>query len=141
MMAKTDREKRICLMRRKGSALFPVSQADDEILQELGEGDVEVTFKQRRSLPQLRKYWAMLSDVVAATDSYPTAEHLHEILKYEMGYVKPIRRLNGETVLMPDSVAFSRMGPIEFRGFMDRAIRLIGETHGIDCTQLQRLTA
>lgn len=140
-MAKTDREKRICLMRRKGSALFPVSQADDEILQELGEGDVEVIFKQRRSLPQLRKYWAMLSDVVAATDSYPTAEHLHEALKLATGYTATITTLQGQVIVVPDSVAFSRMGPGEFKGFFDRAVRLISETYGIDPLALNEMAA
>ena len=140
-MAKTDREKRICLMRRKGSALLPVSQADDEIISELGEGDVEVTFKQRRSLPQLRKYWAMLSDVVAATEAYPTAEHMHEALKMSMGYVTQIKTLQGAPFIVPDSVAFSRMGPGEFRGFFDRAVRLISETYGFDPLGLEAYAA
>lgn len=140
-MAKTDREKRICLMRRKGSALLPVSQADGEIIQELGDGDVEVTFKQRRSLPQLRKYWAMLSDVVAATDGYPTAEHLHEAIKMATGYTATITTLQGQVIVVPDSIAFSRMGPGEFRGFFERAVRLISETYGINPVDLERIAA
>lgn len=139
---KSDRDKAIIMMRRKGSGLFPVSSFDDEALQQLDAGkDVEVSFKQRRSLPQLRRYWAMLGDVVAATDAYPNAERLHEALKFSMGYTAQIKTLAGQTIIIPDSVAFSRMGADEFRGFFDRAVRLIAETYGIDALALGEMAA
>lgn len=139
---KTDREKRICLMRCTGHALYPVSQQDDEILMELSKTqDIEVSFKQRRSNPQLRRYWVMLADVVKATECYPTAERLHEALKFDMGYVTPQRTMRGVLMYAPDSVAFSRMGADEFKGFFDRAVRLISETYGIDPLALEEMAA
>lgn len=135
---KTDREKRICLMRRKGSALWPVSQADEEILQELSNGDIEVTFKNRRSNEQLRAYWVYLAEVVAATEAYPTAEKLHEALKFAMGYVTTIILFDGTVQTIADSVALSKMDGAEFTGFYRRAERLIAERFGFDAKAMRR---
>jgi hypothetical protein len=130
-MAKTDREKRICIMRREGNRLAPVTQFDAEMLAEFANGkDIEVTFKQRRSNDQLRAYWKWLAEVVSATECAPSAEHLHETLKLEMGYVTRIRRFDGTTQIWPDSTALSKMEGPEFTGFFRRAERLIAETFG-----------
>ena len=139
---KTDREKAIVIMRRKGSYLFPVSPFDDEVLCGVEAGkDVEVTFKQRRSVPQMRLYWVMLAGVVAATECHASAERLHDALKFAMGYTTPLKLMDGQIVMVPDSIAFSRMGPDEFKGFFDRAARLIGETYGIDPLALEKVSA
>lgn len=141
-MAKTDKEKAAIIMRRKGSALWPASAFDDEMICALSQGvDIEVSLKQRRSLPQMRQYWVMLANVVEATEAYPTAEHMHEALKVDMGYTVPVKTPRGTVFHMPDSIAFARMGPVEFKGFFDRAIRLISETYGIDPMSLGRRAA
>ena len=132
-MKTPDKDKAPIIMRRKGSGLFPVSQFDDEMLRNLvADEDIEVALKQRRSLPQLRKYWIILAEVVAATESYPSADKLHESLKYSMGYTTEILTLDKRKITVPDSIAFARMGPAEFKGFFDRAMRLMTETFGFD---------
>lgn len=129
---KPDREKRICIVTRKGGALWPVSAADAEILDGLVQGkDIEVTFKYRRIPEQLRAYWWFLSYVIEATDAYPTADHLHEAIKFELGYVRKMAKLNGEIVIVPDSVALSAMDGHEFSEYFKRAERLIAERFGI----------
>lgn len=139
---KTDRERATVIMRKEKGRLAPASAFDAEILDALADGvDVEVTLKQRRSLPQMRAYWAMLADVVAATDAYPSAEHMHDALKYAMGYTQQITLPDGRKVFIPDSVAFGRMGAAEFKGFFDRATRFIAETYGIDPMALTRKAA
>lgn len=94
--------------------------------------DVEVTFKKRRSLPQLRLFWAMLQNVVDATGAYPTAEHLLDAMKVEMGYTSPMRLLSGDVVFVPDSIALNRMDSAQFRAFFDRAVELLARTYGFD---------
>lgn len=137
--SKTDREKRVCLMRREGMRLAPVSQFDADMLAELSSGaDVEVSFKQRRSAPQLRAYWVWLAEVVKATECAPNAEHLHETLKLATGYVTRVRRLDGTTIEIPDSVAFSRMEGAEFTGYFRRAERLVAEHFGFTKEQMER---
>ena len=131
-MAKTDKERRICIVRCTGSALYPVSAADEEILQGLSKTqDVEVTFKYRRIPEQLRAYWWFLSYVVEATEAYPTAEHLHEAIKFALGYVKQMVTLAGEIIVVPDSVALSAMDGQEFTEYFKKAEKLIAERFGI----------
>ena len=131
-MSQADREKRICIMRRSGTALLPVSQADEEIIRELGYGDIEVKFAKRRSNPQLRLYWQMLNKIIEATDAYPTSEHLHQAVKMHLGYTTEIRTFDGELVRVADSVAFSKMDGYEFKIFFDQAVALLATTFGID---------
>ena len=138
-MAKTDREKAPIILRRKGSALWPASAFDDEMLCRLDQGkDIEVSLVQRRSLPKMRAYWKMLANVVQATEAYPTAEHMHDALKIDMGYSTPVKTLRGHVATVPDSIAFSRMDEAEFNGFFKRAKRLIAETYGIDPDALEQ---
>jgi hypothetical protein len=137
-MAKSDKDRQIIIMRRKGSALCPLNAFDAEIIEGFAaDQDIEVTFRQRRSNPQLRRYWVMLAEVVAATECHPNADKLHEALKFDMGYTAKIKRLNGVIITVADSVAFSRMGAAEFKGFFDRAVRLISEAYGIDPLALE----
>jgi hypothetical protein len=129
---KTDLDRRICIVTRKGSALVPVSQADEEIICGLSVGkEIEVTFKHRRIPAQLRAYWWFLSYVVEATDAYPTAEHLHDALKFALGYTRQMVTLSGEIVIVPDSVALSAMDGLEFTEYFKRVQRLIAERFGI----------
>lgn len=141
-MAKTDRERAPIIMRRKGNHLEPASQFDAEMVAELAfDRDIEVSIKQRRSLPQMRAYWAMLANVVEATECYPTAERLHEAIKIDCGYCTQFKTLRGAPVLQADSIAFSRMDGVEFSGFFKRAERLIAETYGIDPKELGKAAA
>lgn len=52
---------------------------------------VEAQFWQNRSLPQLRIYWATLSQCVFNSEGkYGSAEDLHEVLKIALGYTRQI---------------------------------------------------
>lgn len=129
---KTDRERRICIVTRKGSALWPVSAADEEIISGLSQmKEIEITFKYRRIPEQLRAYWFFLSYVVEATEAYPTAEKLHSALKFALGYVEQMVTLSGEIVIVPDSVALSAMDGQEFTEYFKKAEKLIAERFGV----------
>lgn len=94
--------------------------------------DVEVTVKTRRSHPQLRLYWVGLQNLVDATECAPTAEIMHERVKFELGYVEIMHRLDGSKVYAVKSAAFSEMDGQEFKVFFDRARKLVLETYGVD---------
>lgn len=70
-------------VKRVGNRFVPTSRFDERLLMEQPEGvAIEVTVSRKRSLPQLRKYWAILNEVVEASPcNYPTAEKLHCALK------------------------------------------------------------
>lgn len=130
---KTDREKIPLVLRRTERGLEPRSRLAHDILNQYAEhSDVEVTIKKRRSLPQLRLYWAMLNNVVEATGAWPDAEHLHDAIKLDLGYVTPIRTMDGKLAMIPDSAAMSRMDSAEFKRFFDAAAARLSELCGFD---------
>jgi hypothetical protein len=107
-------------------------QASDLLAQYALHSDVEVSVKKRRSLPQLRLYWAMLQKVVSATGAWPTAEHLHDALKLDLGYVTPIKSMDGRLVMIPDSAAMAKMDSAQFKAFFDAAAARLAEVCGFD---------
>jgi len=128
--------------RGKALALFPYGTADIASFEALKPGEpVEITIKQRRSLPQLQAYWSMLQRVVEATDAFPTAEKLHEALKMDLGYTTPLKTLSGDVFLVPDSVAFNKMSAPDFRDYFKRAEKLLAEKFGIDVHELRKEAA
>lgn len=140
-----SKDKRPIRAVRSGSALWPAGQADFAAFAAIKEGEpVEITIKQRRSLPQLQAYWAMLSRVVEATEIHPSAEHLHEAIKMALGYITPVvalpgpRTAGGSIIYVPDSVAFNKMTAPEFREYFKKAEKLIAETLGIDPSSLHK---
>ncbi len=130
---KPDREKMPIILRRTERGLEPRSRlAADALAQYALHSDVEISIKKRRSAPQLRLYWAMLHNVVEATGAFPDAERLHEALKLDLGFVTPIKLLDGRTVYVPDSAAMSKMDAAEFRRFFDAVAARLAEVCGFD---------
>ncbi len=124
------------VLRRTERGLEPRSRLARELLDQYAlHSDVEVSIKKRRSAPQLRRYWVMLHEVVEATGAWPTAEHLHSSLKLDLGYVTPIRLLDGGIVYVPDSAAMSSMDSAQFKRFFDAAAARLAETYGFDPLQ------
>ena len=132
-MTKPDREKIPLVLRRTERGLEPRSQlARDVLAQYALHSDVEITVRKRRSLPQLRLYWAMLQNVVEATGAWPTAEHLHDALKLDLGYTTPVKDMDGKLVMIPDSAAMAKMDSSQFRAFFDAAAKRLAEVCGFD---------
>jgi hypothetical protein len=130
---KADRERIPLVLRRTERGLEPRSrQAADLLAQYAVHSDVEVTVRKRRSLPQLRLYWAMLQNVVEATGAWPTAEHLHDALKLDLGFTTAVKSIDGGMVLIPDSTAMARMDAAQFKVFFDLAAAKLAEVCGFD---------
>jgi hypothetical protein len=133
MAKKRDIERAPLVMMRTRNGLAPVSAHDDELLADYAIGSmVEITVKQRRSLPQLRTYFAMLAYVNKLTDAYPTVEKLNEALKMHLGYVTTVRRFDGEEITMADSIAFAAMDQAAFKVFFDQAVKALAEKFRFD---------
>jgi hypothetical protein len=97
---------------------------------------VQVTVRQSRSGKHHRRYWAVLTKIVEATDSYPSADHLHESLKFALGYVRPMRHLSGKLTFIPDSTAFDAMDQVEFNACYERAMAKLAEAFGVNPDEL-----
>jgi len=87
----------------------------------------------KRSTRQLRTYWKALGMVVKATGKWPSAEHLHDEIKFTLGYRKMVANLKtGEITANVDSVALDKMDHETFCAFMDQAMSLLADHVGFD---------
>lgn len=132
-MKRASRETAPIVLRRTDRGLEPRSRLAADLLEKYPlHADVEVTIKRKRSHPQLRLYWVMLHKVVEATGAFPSAEHLHDALKFDLGMVSPMRLFDGRVVYVPDSAAMNGMDADEFRRFFDKAVARLSEVCGFD---------
>jgi hypothetical protein len=116
---------------RQGDTLVPEMEYDAHALDGIANGQrVRVEIREWRNLSRLRAYWAMLHDVVVATEAAPVAEKLHEVLKLETGFVDTIRLPNGMRVAIPASVALDKMDEPDFIAFFQSAERWLAATYG-----------
>lgn len=133
MAKKRDMEKAPILVTKTRNGLSPVSAMDAEFLDRYATGaDLEISVKQRRSLPQLKTYFKMLHYVNEVTQLYPDVEHMHEALKLYLGYVTEIKGIDGKIMLMADSAAFAAMDGATFQTFFKQAEKTLAEKVGFD---------
>jgi hypothetical protein len=131
------RERPAIIIKKTARGIAPVSAFDEERLASLPVGtEFEAKPLTKRSLPQLRYYFSILSAVVEATEIAPTSAHLHEKIKVELGYVTLVQLFDGTVQKWPDSAALDAMTHEEFQGYFDRAMRLLAERIGVDPHQL-----
>ena len=125
-------EKPVYAFIRQGTALLPELEMDRRALEGIGQGQrVRVEIKEFRSTPRLRAYWAMLHDVVAATECAPSAERLHEAMKLELGIVDLVK-VGTMTVAIPGSIAFDKMSEAEMVEWFRMAERFLAEKYGYE---------
>lgn len=124
-------EKPIFAFVRRGNSLVPEWDMDIRALDGISQGQrVRVEIKEFRNIGRHRAYWAMLQDVIDATDCALTPERLHDVLKLETGVVDLIALPNGMKVAIPGSISFDKMGEAEFVAFFARAELWLAETYG-----------
>ena len=122
-----------------GGRLVPLTAFDAAVIQQQPRGRVFNLSRavRGRSNPQLKLYWSVLQAVVDATDITPTAEHLHDQLVRACGFVRPVLNvMTGAWEEQRDSIAFEQMNQDEMNLFFDRALAKLGETLGVDPTDL-----
>lgn len=124
------REKPVYAFIRRGDALHPEMEMDRKALEGIAQGQrVRLDVKEFRSLPRLRAYWAMLHDVVAATECAASAERLHEAMKLELGIVDLVK-VGTMTVAIPGSIAFDKMSESEMVEWFRIAEKFLAEKYG-----------
>jgi hypothetical protein len=73
---------------------------------------------------------------VEATGRFASAEHLHDAIKAQLGYVRSMKLMDGSEVLATDSAALAAMDAKEFNEFFNKAVELMNQTFGFDVTQI-----
>ena len=116
--------------------LIPLSVYDAEMLNEAPDKtEYNLTATTRRSNRQNRMYWAILTNVVRATDRWPTAAHLHEDLLRACGFVDLRHDLDGKPYVATDSTRFEAMKADEFAAYFDAAMPRLADAVGFDPMQ------
>lgn len=127
------REKAGIIFQKTPRGCVPVSAIDAEDYDALPLGtEFDLVPRTKRSLPQLRTFWAALGALVKATGAWPSKEHLCDALKRDLGYVEVRRNLIGQPYLATDSIALDEMAADEFQRFMDAAMARLAEVTGVD---------
>lgn len=123
------RERPTPIVRLTGGALSPVCAYSAEELAAYPAGtEFDLKPRSKRSLPHHRLYWQLLAKAVEATERWPTAEVLHDAVKANLGYIRPIYDMHGiVTGYMPMSIAFEEMNQREFAEYFERAMALLAE--------------
>lgn len=115
------------IMKKGLRGLEPDNDLARQILSKLKPGEpVRVDIKRPRSLPWHRRYWALVS-LIAENSSY-TPDEVHQLLKLRCGCTKVIHERSGNTVTLPDSIAFDRMDAEAWTSFWNRVVDY-GATH------------
>ena len=112
-------------LKKVGDGLFPLTPQDADALEKIKGGDVLETSLRRVRNPRFhRKFFALLSVVLANQELYETTEDFLTELKIRTGWYEPLI-IDGKVVYVPLSISFEKMDEIEFAMFYQKSIDAI----------------
>lgn len=107
-------------------AFRPVDPDGEDILRRIKEGDaIKVEWKRTRNVRMHRLFFALLDLVFRNQDHYESKEQMLIAFKVALGHCDTVILKTGQTVFIPKSISFGRMGQDEFAQFMDRSFDLV----------------
>lgn len=139
----SKKSKPTIIVKKGAGGLSPVSSYDAEELDASPPNtEFDLIARTRRSNPQNRLYWQILTDMVSATlleDYWPTKRKLHKALLKDLGYVTEEINFDGTIDISEDSTAFDAMDPEDFRLYFDQAMKRLSELTGVDPLTIGKL--
>lgn len=123
-----------------GGRLVPAGPYEAEVLATYSRGaQLTVTLHQKRSLPLLKKYWAVLRDVVENCNTpWNSTEEASDALKLALGITDIGKTVSGQWFIRPGSISFNSMDQAAFRDFFDKAMAVLARVTGIDPEELSK---
>lgn len=123
--------------------LAPLTEYDErKILSYKNGAEIRVSFWQGRSLPELRKYWAILDLVIERCNTpWSTPEEASDALKLELGITDVSKTVHGQWFVRPGSIAFTEMEESAFLDFRSKAFAVLEALTGVDPWTLQKEAA
>lgn len=113
-------------MVRDGEGLSPRDEEAAELLRRFRQGsELTVDVTAPRNPRRHRLLFALMSIVVANSDRFVDVEAALLELKVRTGRVKMMIAQNGRVILIPESIAWSRMDEPEFAAFFDAALKVV----------------
>lgn len=118
---------------RRGDRLVPADINADDFLKSVQDGrEILIKAHAPRHPEFHRWFFAMLHKVCEAVEGWEDEDELLDALKHEVGYVRTVRRLDGEFYRRPKSISFAAMGEDRFRRFVARCLYVLNQHFGID---------
>lgn len=123
-----------------GGRLVPAGPYEAEVLATYSRGaQLTVTLHQKRSLPLLKKYFAVLRDVVENCNTpWNSTEEASDALKLALGITDIGKTVSGQWFIRPGSISFNSMDQAAFRDFFDKAMAVLARVTGIDPEELSK---
>ena len=110
------------LMAKKLRGLYAIDEAGESAMRSIGQGEIiSVEVKRPRNVQFHRKFFAMLSIILANQDYYKSIDDLLDVCKIRTGHCRTIVTRDGE-VKVPMSISFAAMDDVAFAAFYDRAV-------------------
>jgi hypothetical protein len=129
------------IMRRRGSALVPVTEIDAEAIASIPEGkDVFVTPKHRRNPKHHRLAWALAEKLSEMCD-FNDREDAMDFLKIKARHIKMIMDpRSGHVEIVPKSISFASLDQQAFSRIFNRMVWVICNeiVPGLEETALRR---
>lgn len=122
----------------EGGRLVPAGPYEQEVLGSYSRGaQLTVTLHQKRSLPLLKKYWAVLRDVVDNCKTpWNSPDEASDAIKLALGVTDIGKTVKGQWFIRPGSISFNSMDQAAFRDFFDKAMSILASVTGIDPDEL-----
>jgi hypothetical protein len=122
----------------EGGKLIPAGPYEQEVLDTYARGAVlTVDMHQKRSLPLLKKYWAVLRDVVSNCKTpWNSPDEASDALKLALGVTDIGKTVSGQWFIRAGSISFNSMDQAAFKDFFDKAMAVLAEVTGIDPDEL-----
>lgn len=119
--------------------LVPAGPYEAEVLDTYRPGStLTVTLHQKRSLPLLKKYWAVMRDVVDNCKTpWNSPDEASDALKLALGVTDIGKTVKGQWFIRPGSIAFTSMDEAAFRDYFEKAMAILAEVSGIDPDELR----
>lgn len=121
-------------VKKVGLSFVPVNREARELAAKVPEGkEVFMSLWMPRNMAQHRKYFAILNNVVEATDDWASTEDLRfDIFKALKRGTFRVSFADNHTDFIPDSMAFASMPRDEFERLYSDTIRLLTKWLGAD---------
>jgi len=128
---------------KRGLSFVPADSAAREISSKIQDGKSVFMFLWLpRNMAQHRKYFAVLDNVVEATDDWSSTEELRfDIFKALKRGTFRVSHADGHTDFIPDSMALASMPKAEFERLYSDTIRLLTKWLGADPEMLVEAAA
>src|SRR3972149_7155900 len=105
------------LVFKKLRGLYAIDEPGEAAMRSIGQGEIiSIELRRPRNVQFHRKYFAMLSIILANQDYYKSIDDLLDVCKIRVGHCRTIVTRDGE-IKVPMSISFAAMDDVAFASF------------------------